>query len=610
MSLRIQSAHWFELLVPRSQLPQALDSLARAGQVELEARAESGWIPIDAESLRPLLAQAQTMRKRYANVWPAALIAPERGDRPAAEVRLRMAVEQLQNWKAAAEPSVAAMERDGAERNELARISDFLRLLGDGDGINFGRLAQPGGQMASALLVSDAALPRPPDFTAMLIKRVTSENHEYALVLGSRQAIAAAAGSVAGRQARLLHLPDWLDGEAPQALAQVRDRIGAIDADLETQRQAVDALSAAHRIADALGELDQLQWLTDHLAVLGASEHLVRVTGWTLASTPAMLLTPLHGAGIAAVAGFSPPPAGYRPPTRISNPRWARSFEFFLRLVGTPSGNEADPSVLVALIAPLMFGYMFGDMGQGVVLVAVGAATRRRWPAAVMLIPGGLLAIVFGWLFGSVFASTQIVAPAWTDPVQHPLPVLVVPLVLGGLLIVLGQLLNAASQLWAGRFGVWLEDEAGLLVAYTGAWALLLDARFGGMCVAAGLVWFVASPLRRGAWRQLPGRVGLALERGLQLAVNTLSFIRIGAFALAHAGLALAVCALAGTFTMRFAQLLVFVLGNALILALEGLVVGIQTTRLVLFEFFIRFVRGEGRPFRPLPPPVSSRGPS
>jgi V/A-type H+-transporting ATPase subunit I len=50
--------------------------------------------------------------------------------------------------------------------------------------------------------------------------------------------------------------------------------------------------------------------------------------------------------------------------------------------------------------------------------------------------------------------------------------------------------------------------------------------------------------------------------------------------------------------------------GNALIIAIEGLVVGIQTTRLVLFEFFIRFLRGSGRAFRPLPaadPHSSSR---
>jgi V/A-type H+-transporting ATPase subunit I len=47
----------------------------------------------------------------------------------------------------------------------------------------------------------------------------------------------------------------------------------------------------------------------------------------------------------------------------------------------------------------------------------------------------------------------------------------------------------------------------------------------------------------------------------------------------------------------------VLVIGNAAIIALEGLVVGIQTTRLILFEFFLRFLSAQGRPFEPLAPP-------
>jgi V/A-type H+-transporting ATPase subunit I len=93
------------------------------------------------------------------------------------------------------------------------------------------------------------------------------------------------------------------------------------------------------------------------------------------------------------------------------------------------------------------------------------------------------------------------------------------------------------------------------------------------------------------------------LESTIQLAINTLSFTRVGAFALAHAGLSLAVVSLAQSSGSAVAGLTVMILGNALIIVLEGLVVSIQITRLVLFEFFIRFLRGEGRTFRPLAAP-------
>jgi V/A-type H+-transporting ATPase subunit I len=93
------------------------------------------------------------------------------------------------------------------------------------------------------------------------------------------------------------------------------------------------------------------------------------------------------------------------------------------------------------------------------------------------------------------------------------------------------------------------------------------------------------------------------LERLAQISINTLSFARVGAFALAHAGLSAAMVALAEAGTSAWVKLAALVLGNAVIIVLEALVVSVQTTRLVLFEFFTRFLIGSGRVFQPLPPP-------
>jgi V/A-type H+-transporting ATPase subunit I len=96
--------------------------------------------------------------------------------------------------------------------------------------------------------------------------------------------------------------------------------------------------------------------------------------------------------------------------------------------------------------------------------------------------------------------------------------------------------------------------------------------------------------------------VGEVAERMLQLGVNTVSFVRVGAFALAHAGLCTAVVGMAEAAGPGYWPVLL--LGNAAIVGLEGLVVSIQTTRLILFEFFIRFLTARGRAFEPLPSPV------
>ena len=104
-------------------------------------------------------------------------------------------------------------------------------------------------------------------------------------------------------------------------------------------------------------------------------------------------------------------------------------------------------------------------------------------------------------------------------------------------------------------------------------------------------------------WYMLFGALGKLLEDGVRLLVNTVSFMRVGAFALAHAGLSSALVLLSESSSSVLGSILIILFGNALIIVLEGLIVSIQTTRLVLFEFFVRFFQGAGRPFRPLIPP-------
>jgi V/A-type H+-transporting ATPase subunit I len=130
----------------------------------------------------------------------------------------------------------------------------------------------------------------------------------------------------------------------------------------------------------------------------------------------------------------------------------------------------------------------------------------------------------------------------------------------------------------------------------------------GWWLVAAGAAWAMAgAAVEEHSPRAMLGGLGEWVERTLQLAINTLSFARVGAFALAHAGLSSAVVALADAATLPAVHVLILVLGNALILLIEGLVVSIQATRLVLFEFFTRFFRAEGREFRALAaPPVTT----
>jgi V/A-type H+-transporting ATPase subunit I len=217
-------------------------------------------------------------------------------------------------------------------------------------------------------------------------------------------------------------------------------------------------------------------------------------------------------------------------------------------------------------------------------------------------VAAGLSAILFGFLFGSVFSREDILPALWFHPMERPLVLLGAPLVFGVLLLALGQILSGLEAAWRDGLEAWLWRDAGFLVLYLGVAASFV-APEGWWMALIGLGWFlVGSSVVRGIGGALSA-VGELVENGLRLLVNTVSFTRVGAFALAHAGLSSAIVTLADAAGGGPLTWVIMVLGNALIILLEALVVSVQTTRLVLFEFFSRFLRGEGRGFRPLAPP-------
>jgi V/A-type H+-transporting ATPase subunit I len=218
---------------------------------------------------------------------------------------------------------------------------------------------------------------------------------------------------------------------------------------------------------------------------------------------------------------------------------------------------------------------------------------------------GGVCASAFGFVFGSVFSIHGALVPLWTDPLAAPIPVLAVPIAAGAALLAVGLVLHAMGSLWRGERARFYGEDLGLLALYAGILGSPFVPGLRYLAIAGAAAFLAGHAIHAGKASALASGAGELLERTLQLLINTLSFARVGAFALAHAGLSSAVVALAMQSDNVALRVVVFVIGNALVIALEAMVVSIQTTRLVLFEFFARFLTGAGRPFRPLPPPPS-----
>jgi V/A-type H+-transporting ATPase subunit I len=602
MSLRPASARWFELLTARDSLTITVEALARTGSVELETHSET-HARINLPDLQERMAEYNRLARRYHTYWPACELRPDSA--PGMPDRmLGRALARLERWADAAEPLVQLLESMRAERAELLLLEEMLGVDTEGK-LDYSLLSTAGPSLEVRLFVLPAGYRLTAMPASLLYCKCSSPAHDFLLAVGQPADIEAFRIEVAAQKGRVMVLPGWVQGPHDVARGQVRQRQARIDEEIEALERQIGALQEPYHLAESLADISRLEWFLANVTELPVSENFAWVTGWTSDMDGVDIQRALDATGVSAIVRYPAAPGDVKAPMVLQNPWWARPFELFAGMIGTPDGNEADPSLLVAFLVPLLFGYMFGDVGHGFVLLLTGLLLQRRWPLLRILVINGAAAMVFGLVFGSVFGREDIIPALWLHPLEQPLPVMMVPLAGGVLILLLGLVLNALESWWRGEFGDWLRVEAAVLGMYLSLLAALFRSEsllITGLC----LLWYLAGSLRgvqSGHLARLGVAIGTLVESIMQLLINTISFVRVGAFALAHGGLSLAFVIMAGATENVLAGFLIMLLGNIIVILLEGLVVTIQTTRLVLFEFFIRFLRGSGRMFRPLPAP-------
>ncbi|HET7202264.1 MAG TPA: hypothetical protein VFI92_02740 [Steroidobacteraceae bacterium] len=605
MMLRPGTALWFELLTSREELGAALDCLARTHSVQLQAHSQSG-AKLPLQDLRAVLTQYESLARRFGPWWPKAQLRKVDAEQALTEAP-HAALAALHAWAGTAEPVVAELEALAVEREELDALARLC--AGTPDALpRLDRMAQAGPVLGSRVYRLPPGTP-PLSVPPAVIQQYCApepERETFLLAVGPQEDMRELDAATSARKVHRIPLPADLPAD-PAALQQTLAQRRAVLEQRESKaRAALARLDETHGVPRALGELALTAWLVAHVPELPVTEHFAWITGWCADPDEAQLGAALDARGVHYLLRLAPAPEGTVAPSVLRNPRWAKPFETMTGMMGVPAAGDADPSVVVAVLAPLMFGYMFGDVVQGAVVAAGGFWLGKRIPALRLLVPGGLVAIVFGLLFGSVFAREDLLPALWLRPLEHPLPVLGVALGAGVVVILVGLALGALQRAWQGALRLWLLTDAGLVCAYLGIVGAALDMR-ALWAVPSGILWAlvgaaIGTPKARGA--AVAHVAGEGLERLLQLSVNTVSFVRVGAFALAHCGLCAAVVGMAEIAGAGYWPVLI--LGNVAIIGLEGLVVSIQTTRLVLFEFFVRFLTARGRPFEPLTPPPAT----
>lgn len=431
---------------------------------------------------------------------------------------------------------------------------------------------------------------------------VPGVRHNFLLIadLPSKQAVVEEA--CRAESCHKIEIPGWLVPDTGTQRRQMESRINILNQAISGSATAQQHLQQDPALAAAIETMRLLSWYVDHAVKLSGDQKFCHVTGWTRAHDTASLLKPLHQAGITAEVRFSQAPRAYKPPVSMRQPAWARPFLLFTDMLGTPGNDEVDPGILLPIAVSLLFGYMFPDVGHGLLLALVSALLYQRWPSGRFLLPCGVSAAVFGLLFGEVFGIHGLWPPLWFRPLDAPLWVFVPPIIFGVFLMLLGLVFNGVEAYWRGDTRSWLLRDAPVLLMYAAACVGIFYTPSLWLAALALSVFILGQLLRHPKHRlaTLASQLGQLVQSLFELLLHTISFLRVGAFALGHAALSTSVLHVADTVSDPVSQLVLMVVGHQLIIAVEGLMVFVQTTRLVLFEFFTRFLKAEGRIFRPL----------
>lgn len=444
-----------------------------------------------------------------------------------------------------------------------------------------------------------------------------------------------------------LTLPEEFQGTPAQINAALRKAIEASKQKISELNATLAKLAETHR-----HELQKLFWdvhvsrvIADAIARYGQLRHTFVVVGWVPSGEMGALTQRLKQVSKETLIEARPVErTGYHSnvPVALRNPGPLTPFELLVNTYARPRYEEIDPTALIAVTFPLLYGAMFGDVGHGLVLAVIGWFLSRRTKLGGLLVACGLSGTIFGFLYGSIFGFEEILPhhPLFgrfvlIQPMHNILQILSVAIAAGIVLLNLGILLNLYSAFRARDWGRFFFDSNGLFgwVLYLSFLVLmgqLVGNLFAGrsifpafvmtlaeiLIVAGMLVAVVFShPLQH--WMEtrhfaVEGGWGIfavqsaaeVLEKFISMFSNTLSYVRVGAFAIVHAGFTGAVFVIArllsGGEEGGLAYWAVVVFGNLFVIGLEGFIVAIQTMRLHYYEFFSKFFTGGGSTFEPL----------
>lgn len=308
---------------------------------------------------------------------------------------------------------------------------------------------------------------------------------------------------------------------------------------------------------------------------------------------------------------FRPPLPEEDPPIILENPKIGKPFEIITKLYGLPQQRTLDPTLYLAPFFFLFVGLTVSEAGYGL-LVALASVLYLKFAKprgglrqfltlmAILGVATVILGTLVGGWFGFPVRKLMIL-----DPLQDPVSFLILSLALGFIQVWFGTFLNMISGIKNKDYLQAFFVQGGWLILLPSLvlYALLKHSVWGIMTLAgaAGIVFF-ASPSRNPFARFFGGLYSLYdISRYL---ADVLSYSRLLALGLATSVIAMVVNTLCQTALgipwvgWLFAAL-IFVGGHLFNLGISFLGGFVHSMRLQFVEFFSKFFKSGGKPFKP-----------
>ena len=496
--------------------------------------------------------------------------------------------------------------------------------------------------------------------SAVVIKLGNDSSH--VLVASSKKGRFALDAELKNHNFVALDVPADFKGVPESALKGLEEKKADADKALEELVTEKANFAETHRaqLESLLGSFTIAVQIEDITRRLESTELVYRITGWIPASETENYMKGLDELteGRIAIRVYEPfevpsvMSGKEQVPVKLEHGKFVKSFERMIFSYGSPIYGAIDPTPFVAVFFTILFGIMFGDFGQGLffvvagILMALNVIKVGGWNKfAPIFISIGVSSSIMGLLTGEFFGTETVLEPfaEWVTgffgtphaPILHLMPsadpksiyvmfgVFGVAVAIGFVINTCGLLLNIINNLMRKKYAEAFLGKNGLAGAVFFWYVIALVLRlvltshtvavYDIVIIAVALFFAAfAEPFERAANGEKPlfengfgtyiiSSVVEIIEVISGYLSNTVSFVRVGAFALSHAVLNFTILTLTNMVggPGSVGGIIVLIAGNALIIVLEGMIVAIQVIRLQYYEFFSKFFHETGKEFKP-----------